>query len=73
MIVGGFFVWRGVNQVVDRRSARGALVVAGGLSVMTGIRPRQALGVLVAFLIPESLETHRFWEARTHCSARPSW
>jgi putative oxidoreductase len=42
--------------------ASGALLIAGGLSVMTGVRPRQGLAAIIAFLIPVSLQMHRFWE-----------
>lgn len=40
----------------------GALLVAGGLSVLTGIKPRQGLAAIVAFLVPVTLQMHRFWE-----------
>jgi putative oxidoreductase len=42
--------------------ASGALLIAGGLSVMAGVRPRQGLAAIIAFLIPVSLQMHRFWE-----------
>jgi uncharacterized membrane protein YphA (DoxX/SURF4 family) len=40
----------------------GALLLCGGLSVLTGVRPREGLTALVAFLIPVSLQMHRFWD-----------
>ena len=43
-------------------TSSGALLAAGGLSVITGIRPRQGLAALVAFLVPVTLQMHRFWE-----------
>ena len=43
--------------------ATGAMLLAGGLSVMTGTRPKQGLATLIGFLIPVSLQMHRFWEA----------
>jgi len=39
----------------------GALIVAGGLSVMTGIKPRRGLAAILAFLVPVSFQMHRFW------------
>jgi putative oxidoreductase len=45
-------------------TASGALLLAGGVSVMTGIRPRQGLAALIAFLIPATLQNHRFWEVQ---------
>lgn len=39
----------------------GALLLAGGLSVIGGVKPRAGLGALVVFLIPTALHTHRFW------------
>jgi putative oxidoreductase len=41
----------------------GALLLAGGASVITGLKPREGLGALIAFLVPVSLQMHRFWEA----------
>jgi uncharacterized membrane protein YphA (DoxX/SURF4 family) len=41
----------------------GAMLLAGGLSVMAGVRPRQGLATIVGFLIPVTLQMHRFWEA----------
>jgi uncharacterized membrane protein YphA (DoxX/SURF4 family) len=40
----------------------GALLLAGGSSVITGIKPREGLAALVAFLVPVSLQMHRFWD-----------
>ena len=40
----------------------GSLLIAGGLSVLAGIRPRQGLVAIIAFLVPVSLQMHRFWE-----------
>ena len=43
-------------------AASGALMAAGGFSLLTGVRPRQGLAAIVAALIPISLGMHRFWE-----------
>ena len=40
----------------------GSLLVAGGLSILTGFKPRQGLAAIVGFLVPVSLRMHRFWE-----------
>src|SRR5262249_43461361 len=53
---------RGVLAPTATVEARGVMLVAGGLSVMTGLKPRQGLATIVAFLIPTSLKMHRFWE-----------
>ena len=42
----------------------GLLAIAGGLSVLTGTKPREGLAAIVAFLVPVSFEMHRFWEAQ---------
>ncbi len=39
-----------------------AQLLAGGISVITGLKPRQGLAALVAFLVPTTLQMHRFWE-----------
>src|SRR5690349_19624124 len=42
--------------------ATGAMLTAGGLSVVLGLNPRQGLAMLIAFLVPTTLQMHRFWE-----------
>jgi len=42
--------------------ATGAMLVAGGASVVAGVKPRRGLATLVAFLVPVSLQIHRFWD-----------
>jgi uncharacterized membrane protein YphA (DoxX/SURF4 family) len=42
--------------------ATGALLLAGGISVIAGIKPRQGLLAIVAFLVPTSLQMHRYWD-----------
>jgi uncharacterized membrane protein YphA (DoxX/SURF4 family) len=64
MIFGGFFVWNGLSNIVERKQKSyyaGALLLAGGLSVMAGVKPREGLAAIIGFLIPVSLEMHRFW------------
>ena len=41
--------------------ATGAMLLAGGASVLSGVKPRQGLATLIAFLIPVSLKMHNFW------------
>ena len=40
----------------------GSLLLAGGLSVLAGMKPREGLVAIIAFLVPVSLQMHRFWE-----------
>ena len=40
----------------------GALLAAGGASVLAGIRPKQGLAAIIGFLVPVTLQMHRFWE-----------
>jgi uncharacterized membrane protein YphA (DoxX/SURF4 family) len=53
---------KGVRRPDAVVTLAGAMLVAGGASVMAGARPRQGLAMLVAFLIPVTLRMHRFWE-----------
>ena len=53
---------KGVASPDAAVTASGALLLAGGLSVLTGLKPRQGLAALIGFLIPVSLQMHRFWE-----------
>jgi uncharacterized membrane protein YphA (DoxX/SURF4 family) len=41
--------------------ATGAMLIAGGASVLAGVKPRQGLATLIAFLLPVSLKMHDFW------------
>src|SRR5206468_12454295 len=42
--------------------ASGAMILTGGLSVVAGVKPRQGLALIIGFLVPVSLQMHRFWE-----------
>lgn len=53
---------KGVPNPQTAVQATGAMLFAGGLSVMAGAKPRQGLATLVAFLVPTTLQMHRFWE-----------
>jgi putative oxidoreductase len=53
---------KGVPAAAEAVKATGALLIASGVSVMAGIKPRQGLAGLVAFLLPTTLKMHRFWE-----------
>jgi uncharacterized membrane protein YphA (DoxX/SURF4 family) len=44
--------------------ASGALLLAGGLSIVLGLKPRVGLAAIVAFLLPVSLQVHRFWDTQ---------
>jgi putative oxidoreductase len=43
--------------------ATGAMLLAGGGSIMAGVKPRQGLAAVIAFLVPVTLQMHRFWDA----------
>jgi uncharacterized membrane protein YphA (DoxX/SURF4 family) len=53
---------KGVPAAEEAVKATGALLIASGLSVMAGIKPRQGLAGIIAFLVPTTLQMHRFWE-----------
>jgi len=42
--------------------ATGAVLIGGGLSILAGAKPRQGLAAIVAFLVPVTLQMHRFWD-----------
>ena len=44
--------------------ASAALLLAGGLSILAGAKPKQGLAAVVGFLIPVTLQMHRFWEVQ---------
>ncbi len=43
--------------------ATGGMLIAGGLSILAGAKPREGLATIIAFLVPVSVQMHRFWEA----------
>jgi putative oxidoreductase len=53
---------KGVPAAQQSVQATGAMLLVGGVSVMAGIKPRQGLATLIAFLVPVSLQMHRFWD-----------
>ena len=55
---------KGVQRPEEAVRATGAMLVAGGLSVLAGVKPRQGLATLIAFLVPVTLQMHRFWEVQ---------
>jgi putative oxidoreductase len=40
----------------------GVFLLIGGVSILTGFKPRQGLAALVTFLVPVSFTMHRFWD-----------
>jgi uncharacterized membrane protein YphA (DoxX/SURF4 family) len=53
---------KGVPAAEQAVQATGAMLLAGGLSVIAGLRPRQGLAMIVGFLVPVSMQMHRFWD-----------
>ena len=53
---------KGVPAAEVAIPATGAMLVAGGASIMAGVKPRQGLAALIGFLIPVTLQIHRFWD-----------
>jgi putative oxidoreductase len=58
----GYASAKGVPAAQQAVQATGAMMVAGGLSIIAGLKPRQGLATIIAFLVPVSLQMHRFWE-----------
>jgi len=54
---------KGVPAAEAAIPATGAMLLAGGLSIMAGLKPKQGLATIIGFLIPTTLQIHRFWEA----------
>ena len=55
---------KGVRAARQAVQATGLMLIAGGLSVVAGIRPRQGLATLIGFLVPVTLQMHRFWDEK---------
>jgi len=52
---------KGVPAAPAAVNTTAAMLLGGGISVVTGLKPRQGLATLVAFLVPTTLQMHRFW------------
>jgi putative oxidoreductase len=53
---------KGVPLAQAAVPAAGALLLAGGISILTGAKPRLGLAAIMGFLIPVTWQMHRFWE-----------
>jgi uncharacterized membrane protein YphA (DoxX/SURF4 family) len=53
---------KGVPAAEAAVPGTGALLLFGGLSVIAGLKPKLGLAAILGFLIPVSLQMHRFWE-----------
>lgn len=78
-IFGGFFLYNGINHMLNREGlaqyagvkgvpspelgviASGGLLLAGGASIITGIKPKLGAAALLAFLATVSPTIHDFW------------
>ena len=61
-MLAGYAQSKGVEAAEIAVPASGALILAGGLSVISGMRPRAGLLMILSFLIAVSMRMHRFWE-----------
>ena len=55
---------KGVPAAQQAVQATGLMLIGGGLSVMAGVKPRHGLATLIGFLIPVTLQMHRFWDEK---------
>jgi putative oxidoreductase len=57
----GYASEHGVPMARQAVMVSGALLLAGGLSVLMGFLPRVGLALIVTFLVPVTLTMHAFW------------
>ena len=60
--MGQYAAAKGVPAAEQAVQATGLMMLAGGFSIMAGLKPKQGLATIIAFLIPVSLQMHRFWD-----------
>src|SRR5262249_36056837 len=58
----GYAGAKGVPAAGQAVPMTGAMLVAGGVSIIAGLKPRQGLATILAFLVPVSLQMHRLWD-----------
>ncbi len=61
-MMSGYAASKGVKAPDLAVLGSGVMLLAGGLSVLLGYRPRLGLATLIGFLIPTSLQMHGFWD-----------
>ena len=82
IIVGGFYLYSGLDNVVNAGAKvgyaaskgvpmpqaavllSGLLLLAGGLSILTGYRPRAGVAGLALFFLPVTFAMHDFWNVQ---------
>jgi uncharacterized membrane protein YphA (DoxX/SURF4 family) len=55
---------KGVPSAHRAVQITGTMLVAGGLSIIAGLKPKEGLALVIGFLVPVSLQMHRFWDER---------
>src|SRR3954453_21380706 len=60
--MGQYAAAKGVPAAEQAVQATGLMLLAGGLSIVAGLKPKQGLAAIIAFLIPVSLQMPRFWD-----------
>jgi putative oxidoreductase len=60
--MGQYAAAKGVPAPEQAVQATGLLMLGGGLSILAGLKPKQGLAAIIAFLIPVSLQMHSFWK-----------
>jgi putative oxidoreductase len=57
----GYAAFKGVPFAPIAVACASLLILAGGLSILSGIRPRLGIAAVVLFLLPVTLMMHNFW------------
>lgn len=58
----GYAADRGVPEPRWATIGSGALIVLGGLGIITGLFPHTSLGLILVYLVLVTAAMHRFWE-----------
>src|SRR5262245_28551953 len=79
-IYGGYFVYNGINHLLNRRMmadyarskgvraadtavvASGLMIIAGGASIVLGVKPKVGTGLISGFLLAVTPQIHAFWK-----------
>jgi uncharacterized membrane protein YphA (DoxX/SURF4 family) len=60
-MLAGYAQSKGVPMAALSTRVTGLMMLAGGLSVLTGFHPVWGAGLLILFLVPTALIMHNFW------------
>ena len=61
-MMAGFTGSKGVPMAKQAVMLSGLMIIVGGISILTGVRPHLGIALVTAFLVPVTLLMHQYWK-----------